>query len=564
MQAFLLLLHMKNQYPLIAFFLLVVSSCNNYNNALLADASSVLDTRPDSALLIISKVDTSKFHSSKQFAKYELLKAMAIDKCYIDTTDISIMAHAQHYYQNHGERKDRMLSRYYYGRLLYNSNSMDNALEYFLDALNYSDENDPKMMGMIHALLSAVYRNNYDSGNELKHQEKALDYFSKFGNPLYIEQATLNLGSAFHNNRFFDKADSLYSLIPESSPYYKATVLERAFNKITDDLRDPSNVHDAIGYFEEAEHLEVVFPYENMYQFALALNLSGNSARSESIIKRFRIEPSECNVNEAYWLYRYFTAVGNKSKAFDYFEAYATKREETVKKQLTQSLQKTEANYYRKQTELSKLNEKRTRNQLIGAGIIAIIFFFVVIIVTQRQKIKIQKERSEVLARLNETQRLLALYKTQEDELQETHDSIMKLQVAFTHIYKRQFVRIGRLYNTNLVFSMQTDPGKEEYVNMVSSILSEIESAEKGSHIFEARIDKDLDNIMTKLRSDFPEYTEDQYRLLCYVIAGFTDASIATIMNENNNTIRSRKSRLKKEIFSRTTPNSSLYRAFLT
>ena len=49
-------------------------------------ADSLMSSRPDSALAILSKIDTTLLSSRELRARYALLKSMALDKNYIDTT----------------------------------------------------------------------------------------------------------------------------------------------------------------------------------------------------------------------------------------------------------------------------------------------------------------------------------------------------------------------------------------------------------------------------------------------------------------------------------------------
>ena len=97
----------------------------------------------------------------------------------------------------------------------------------------------------------------------------------------------------------------------------------------------------------------------------------------------------------------------------------------------------------------------------------------------------------------------------------------------------------------------------------VEAIFSEIAGGKKQQKKFEARINADLDNIIKKLRTDFPSFDDDTIRLLSYVIVGFKDSTIATILNDNPSTLRTRKSRLKQKILDTPTENTSLYKAFL-
>lgn len=68
---------------------------------------------------------------------------------------------------------------------------------------------------------------------------------------------------------------------------------------------------------------------------------------------------------------------------------------------------------------------------------------------------------------------------------------------------------------------------------------------------------------MIKLRTDFPKFKEDDFRLLSYVIAGFEAKTIATLMDVTPGSVYTRKSRMKDKILSASTENVKLYRLCL-
>lgn len=49
-------------------------------------AEALMESHPDSALIILSTIDKGQLSDKNQKAKYALLMSMALDKNYIDTT----------------------------------------------------------------------------------------------------------------------------------------------------------------------------------------------------------------------------------------------------------------------------------------------------------------------------------------------------------------------------------------------------------------------------------------------------------------------------------------------
>ena len=131
-------------------------------------------------------------------------------------------------------------------------------------------------------------------------------------------------------------------------------------------------------------------------------------------------------------------------------------------------------------------------------------------------------------------------------------------------MYRAQFSRIGEYYGKSAYVNIMYNEQRDEYVELVRSIMDELSSPEKNNGRFESRLNRDFDDVMFKIRKDFSGFEENSFRLLSYMVAGFKDSIIARIMNEKNTTVRVRKSRLRKLILESDSSNIELYRLFFS
>lgn len=112
--------------PLLISFLFI--SCDNKKTkSLLQDVETYIQERPDSALQVLRKVDTLTLNTKSLRARYSLLFAMALDKNYIDTTDVSVVMPAVNYYKRHGNPDERLKAYFYLGRIYLNNRRYDKA-----------------------------------------------------------------------------------------------------------------------------------------------------------------------------------------------------------------------------------------------------------------------------------------------------------------------------------------------------------------------------------------------------------------------------------------------------
>ena len=67
-------------------------------------------------------------YTQRQQAHFSLLYAIALDKNYIDTTDVGVILPAVEYYEHHGSKEDRMKSLFYLGRIQSNAGEYSDAI----------------------------------------------------------------------------------------------------------------------------------------------------------------------------------------------------------------------------------------------------------------------------------------------------------------------------------------------------------------------------------------------------------------------------------------------------
>ena len=65
-------------------------------------AENLMSTKPDSALTLLKNIPVTNIKGEEIAARYALLKSMALDKNYIDTTTFDVLQPAIDYYLKKG------------------------------------------------------------------------------------------------------------------------------------------------------------------------------------------------------------------------------------------------------------------------------------------------------------------------------------------------------------------------------------------------------------------------------------------------------------------------------
>ncbi len=173
---------------LITLFLSVVG-CDRGSESIkwiLDSAELLMENRPDSALAILDSIGVSNIKGNSQKARYSLLKSMALDKNYIDTTTFDILQPAIDYYIKNGTPDEKLRTYYYKGRIYQNRNERDSALSSFIKGLdNTNGAHDSLTIARTLVAQGIIYNSFYDlesyTSNHLQaariYQDKALDYY---------------------------------------------------------------------------------------------------------------------------------------------------------------------------------------------------------------------------------------------------------------------------------------------------------------------------------------------------------------------------------------------------
>lgn len=550
----------KQFISLLLFHVLIVCSCESQRiTGRINSAAEYLNSRPDTALIMVRSIDTTSILSPKWKAKYALVKAIALDKNYIDTTDSRFLLPALNYFKRFGSKEEIMKAFYYYGRIQYNGKDYQSAILSFLSALDASTSvDDPRFKGMIYGALADTHNKNHNNKDELKYAQLAFDSMIESQDTTLINLAHYKLGIAYHNNRFFDKADSLLSLVDGSEYLINEARIALADNEILKDAHDAERVTRLI---EQTLESHGRMELKHYYEYAYALTECGRKEEADQYLASLSRYPDDA---KSYW-WRYRIANYNKDykTALKYLDLYSEASDSVVVKRLEQSLYKAQAEHYSMATKVAKAESDNSRLTTIVVVLSSFILLFLLITGFSKYKNKLMDENEQLRFQQEESEKMIRRLKrigTAEKNKYETQ--LSNLRSDFAKIYRKQFDEIVSLSANHFDSTTLSEKVKKAYSEKYSALIAELLDPEKQT-IFETRLNEDLNDIMKKLRQDFPDLSEEQFRFLAYTIAGFDASSLSFLLNITKNNVWVRKSRLKEKILSSSSPNRSLYATFI-
>lgn len=556
---------------------LLVSCDNRQTKSLLQDVETYIQERPDSALRVLRKVDSLTLNTKALRARYSVLFAMALDKNYIDTTALSILEPTVAYYEKFGSPKDKMLSYYYLGRIYSNRKDYPNAVIFYSQALRESSEYDYYHRGLIYAASADAYNASFNDEEELRNTILAYECFEKIGDK-DLDLSLYKVAQAYHNNERFDVADSLYSLVYSGKDSTSRLALYAMEDLVSNDLyQEKQDVERDLELLEYVAEHRGNLSLESYYEYAYLLLLAGKESEAENILSQ--LSNREANGKTMEIRYRIAECKGQNEEALALLKSMLSHQNDVVKKKLAQSVFKAQSDYYRLTAEVSEQKSTIANQRSVIILIAGLMMAGLLYIVFMKRKTALIREKDRLAQAVEESEKLLETVRNRAKQEKEERDKdifdlkslnererdkIKELRDMYVSLYQKRFYEIGKYYDAASSHRLESIKEKayHDVISSTQALFEEIASGSEGQKKFEARINAELDDIVSKIRSDFPKLKDDDIRFICYLIVGFDTSTISFLMDISKENVRVKKHRLREKLNGYSGPNENLYRLF--
>ncbi len=556
---------------------LLVSCDNRQTKSLLQDVETYIQERPDSALRVLRKVDSLTLNTKSLRARYSLLFAMALDKNYIDTTALSILEPTVAYYERLGSPQDKMLSCYYLGRIYANRKDYPNAVIFYSQALRESSADDYYHKGLAYEALANAYSASFNTEEELRNAILAHDCFDKIRDK-NLALSRYKIAQAYHNNEQFDLADSLYSSVYSGLDSTSKLAFYAMEDQVSNDLqREGPDVERDLRLLEYVAEHRGNLTLTSYYEYAYLLLLIGNKSTAENILSQLsEIDESVETMEIRYRIAKYEE---HDKEALTLLKGSLLYQNDVVKKQLAQSVFKAQSDYYRLTAEVSEQKSTIANQRSVIILIASLMMAGLLYIVFMKRKTALIREKDRLAQAVEESERLLETVRNRAKQEKEERDKdifdlksrnererdkIKELRDMYVSLYQKRFYEIGKYYDAASSHRLESIKEKayHDVISSTQALFEEIASGSEGQKKFEARINADLDDIVSKIRSDFPKLKDDDIRFICYLIVGFDTSTISFLMDISKENVRVKKHRFREKLNGYSGPNETLYRLF--
>jgi len=172
-------------------------------------AESLIETQPDTALSILSAIDTLQFGDGEEKARYALLMSMALDKNYIDTTSFVVLQPAIDYYLKNGTPDEKLRTLYYQACIYRNRGDDGNAMASCIEALELKDVTDTLVLARLLVGQGVLYDKQYKIAEFTENNLKAAKLYQSSGDYIYAIRSYAKALNGAVILDMKDRADSL-------------------------------------------------------------------------------------------------------------------------------------------------------------------------------------------------------------------------------------------------------------------------------------------------------------------------------------------------------------------
>ncbi len=297
----------------------VFTGCHEARHPLLKEAVDIVHQHPDSARVIISKVDTSSLSEADRM-EYRLLKIMT-DYIVLHQADgDSLITTCVDYYDKHGDAWHRGRAYYYRGGIRRHllGRTFDAIKDYKVAETIAEDADDELLKNMVYENLAFANYNCFTHPLILEYSQKFLESSLKLNDSVMTLRALQMCASSY---AYMDQSDSAYACIFKSMDYIDlADSILRAdiYHNIAAMYQEQGDDENAKKYLKKWKNDKAASSFKGYIVEARLLEAQGHYEEALESVKKSLSEKDPLVRNHSMEvLSKLYEKTGNMSAALD-------------------------------------------------------------------------------------------------------------------------------------------------------------------------------------------------------------------------------------------------------
>ena len=525
---------------------LILPSCNPFKTATerMDRAEDAINTAPEQALASLDSIRRTTLITAPRRARYALLKAMALDKCCIDTTDLNVIMPAVRYYTRKGSPDEKMRAFFYLGNIERNAGNRESAMANYIIADESSPEaTDYYTAGLLKSAIAGVYSRDFNSGKELEYMEAAIRFAEMAGDSVGVWYYEAQLAKAYFNCGILDKSDRLFESFL-SKPILDSIIFAEELLSYAKSLvlRDQPFPERSISLIEESARLNgQLTDISDISVYAYSLELTGRREAADSLI-RLTSEQYGSELLPSF-KYRIYKHRGDKDKALEHLEYAVDRQDSIVLKTLEQSMVGFQAEFFKtKSVSMQKTVDNEKQAKQIAFLLILLLIALVFIQYMDRKRKSALMEAN--IASLSKEMSVSISTLTEEINARETMLEGMRKQNII--LLRERFDVIHELCSD--FYSPSRANKKDAIYKTVEKEVNKFGTDVKAQRALQMLLDEKMNNVISRMREALPKHNDADYAFISYLIMGFDAKTISLLLGMQVDTVYTKKNRLRREI----------------
>ena len=553
---------MNKMRVLLILLCAVMCSCQSYRVGRALDrAEQQMISSPDSALTVIRSICKPLSLRSSARARYGLLYSQALDKCYIDITSDSLIRYSVDYYELHGTPEQRMKSLYYLGRVQENGKDYLSATLSYLDAEQYADDvEDNYLKGLLYSNLGYLYYRNHSYPKALEYYAKAYDYYDSEG---LVKHKAFNLysrGFIYGNMRRLEQSEEYLLRAKEMSEGcnygHLTTLCNIGLIKLYAIADKNREAYDIVKELDTKEYIDNI----HALSFAImATYKSGDKERAKELIDSGwqHAKSRQDTIYMHYCLSQIHYFDKQYKRAFDeYLNWIGSEYYSVVSAMEGYDIASAESLLLESKTKAVNDRMARTKFWVVILAVVLMAFGVVAVVVTiyvrRRHKRRLE-QMSGVVVEYAETIRELKgrIYDQSQSDFSLNSENLKNQIDIVDTLCATYYAHAGASKQQEIVFKK------------VSALIDEIRVGGEYFALVEQVTNRYRNNILDRLKADLPTITAEEYKLACFLCAGFSNQAICLFLNCTKDSIYRRSYRLREKLKRVESPSKEEYLVFI-
>ena len=479
---------------------------------------------------------------------------------YVNTLDAANVEKMASWFVRRGDDSQKARALYCLGRTQYNDHNYSSAIISYTKALEYAEKaGDPFREGLICLDMARTSGVSGNSADEILYLARASEAFKASGAKEKSQETLLEIGRVQASQGQFGTAEEIFKSVLFDSHEMRDTLLEirsleaYASLAVSKDEPDPSLAIDMLG--RAANELHFPLTPEDKGILAYSYSLSGNQKEALRWLSEARasVETEDDAADIDFREYQIASRSGDAARALQALERVTEYGNKSQASSLQEAVSASQREYIQGQADIQAEKLRAARLRLLLLALTALLAAGALVGVYYYYRSKQERILAEEIA---ERERYMSIAEDLRDRLGKAEEILRSAQDdsrsaqddnKVGHVQGPGFEALERLCEQYYIYE-GTDNLQPRILKEVKSIVGGLRSDRKVRKKLEDMLDSRKDGVMTKLRSEFPSWKEEDFQIYAFTAAGFSSTTISALMEKEKNVIYNRVWRLKGRI----------------